>query len=111
MKNQIITVLLSVMFFLTGIQIALPQTPEEQYQKALIKEEGEGNLPDAIKIFAKVAANSTAGEALQAKALLHWAFATKNWESRKPQKHISNWSITFLRRKMKWRLRESGFQS
>ncbi len=59
------------MFFFIGINQVLPQTPEQQYQKALIKEEGEGNLPEAIEIFTKVAENSAAGIALQAKALLH----------------------------------------
>ena len=49
MKTRIFTCLIIPLFFFTGIQVVLPQTPEEQYQKALIKEEGEGNLPNAIE--------------------------------------------------------------
>jgi len=47
------------------------QTPEQLYQKGLIKEEGEGDLQDAINLYTQVTDNSNADISLRAKALLH----------------------------------------
>jgi len=49
----------------------LAQNPEEQFQKGLIKEEGEGALLEAIEIYNEVAEDESAERSLQAKALLH----------------------------------------
>ena len=49
----------------------LAQKPEAQFQKGLIKEEGEGALLEAIEIYNEVAGDESAERSLQAKALLH----------------------------------------
>jgi Tol biopolymer transport system component len=49
----------------------LAQKPEEQFQKGLIKEEGEGALLEAIDIYNEVADNESAERSLRANALLH----------------------------------------
>jgi Tol biopolymer transport system component len=65
------------LFALLGIlAIANPeptqaQKPEEQFQKGLIKEEGEGALLEAIDIYNEVAEDESAERSLRAKALLH----------------------------------------
>ena len=65
------------LFALLGILVianpepAPAQKPEEQFQKGLIKEEGEGALLEAIEIYAEVAEDESAERSLQAKALLH----------------------------------------
>jgi Tol biopolymer transport system component len=50
---------------------ARAQTPEQLYQRALVKEEGEGAMEEAISLYDQVADNSNADQALRAKALLH----------------------------------------
>lgn len=62
--------------FIAGILSVTPnyltaQTPEQLYQKGLVKEEGEGLLQDAINFYNQVADNSKADQSLRAKALLH----------------------------------------
>jgi len=47
------------------------QTPEQLYQKGLLKEEGEGNLQEAINLYKQVAENIKADQSIRAKALLH----------------------------------------
>ncbi len=65
------------LFAILGILvIAIPepvlaQKPEEQFQKGLIKEEGEGALLEAIDIYNEVAEDESAKRSLQAKSLLH----------------------------------------
>ncbi|MDB4581559.1 tetratricopeptide repeat protein [Draconibacterium sp.] len=64
--------LLAVLVFLIGSTGSLySQNAEQQYQKGLMQEEGEGNLQEAIKIFAGIVENQNADQSLQAKALLH----------------------------------------
>ncbi len=46
------------------------QSPEQLYQKGLVKEEGEGNLQDALNLYKQVADNVKADPSLRAKALL-----------------------------------------
>ncbi len=58
-------------FLLSNTFSSKAQTPEQLYQKGLLKEEGEGALQDAINLFNQVADNSKADKSLQAKALLH----------------------------------------
>ena len=69
--KSIITILLIVTFVFGSSNAAYSQNPEQIYQKALVKEEGEGALLDAINLYKQVADNSQAGNSLQAKALLH----------------------------------------
>ncbi len=47
------------------------QTPEQLYQRGLVKEEGEGAMEDAIDLYSQIADNSNADQSLRAKALLH----------------------------------------
>ena len=71
MKTRIIIGLLTTFFLFTGITTSLSQTAEQQYQKGLMQEEGEGNLLEAINIYNSVVENQNADQSLQAKALLH----------------------------------------
>ncbi len=45
------------------------QTPEQLFQKGIMKEEGEGSLREAIELYKSVADNTQANRALRAKAL------------------------------------------
>ena len=69
--KPIITFLVIVSFVFGSSITVFSQNPEQIYQKALVKEEGEGALLDAINLYKQVADNSQAGNSLQAKALLH----------------------------------------
>jgi hypothetical protein len=64
--------LLIILAFLIGSTGSLySQNAEQQYQKGLMQEEGEGNLQEAINIYNSVVENQNANQSLQAKALLH----------------------------------------
>lgn len=71
MKTRIITSLLTTLFLFTCIIPSYSQNAEQQYQKGLIQEEGEGNLEEAILIYTQIVENQKADKGLQAKALLH----------------------------------------
>jgi Tol biopolymer transport system component len=71
MKPILIYIILTTILAVGSINPSMAQTPEQLYQKGLGKEEGEGALQDAIKIFSLIADNSNADKSLQAKALLH----------------------------------------
>lgn len=71
MKPNLISVILAILLAIGSISTSVAQTPEQLYQKGLAKEEGEGALQDAIKLYNQVADNSNADKSLQAKALLH----------------------------------------
>ena len=71
MKTRIITTFLTAIFFVAVLSPAFAQSSEQCFQEGIMKEEGEGNLPAAIDIFNAIVEDSKAGEALQAKALLH----------------------------------------
>jgi Tol biopolymer transport system component len=71
MKTLWINLILAAFLAVGSIYPSMAQTPEQIYQKGLIKEEGEGNLQDAIDLFNRIADNSNADQSLQAKALLH----------------------------------------
>lgn len=71
MKTLWIKLILATFLAVGSIYPSMAQTPEQIYQKGLMKEEGEGALQDAIDLFNQVADNSNADISLQAKALLH----------------------------------------
>ena len=71
MKSLWINVILVAAFIVAGNCPLIAQTPEQLYQKGLMKEEGEGALEDAISLYSQIADNSNADLSLRAKALLH----------------------------------------
>jgi outer membrane protein assembly factor BamD (BamD/ComL family) len=71
MKTIVLTTILITALIAVDVMPSVAQSPEQLYQKGLMKEEGEGALQDAIDIYSKVADNSKADQSLQAKALLH----------------------------------------
>jgi hypothetical protein len=71
MKSIFVTIILVIALVAVNIFSLNAQTPEQLYQKGLIKEEGEGALQDAINFYNQIADNSNADKSLQAKALLH----------------------------------------
>jgi len=71
MKSLWIKFILVAALSVAGNYLCTAQTPEELYQKGLMKEEGEGALQDAIKLYSQIADNSDADQSLRAKALLH----------------------------------------
>jgi Tol biopolymer transport system component len=71
MKSLWISFALVAAFSVAGNLPISAQSPEQLYQKGLMKEEGEGALQDAIALYNQVADNSSADLALRAKALLH----------------------------------------
>jgi Tol biopolymer transport system component len=71
MKTLWINLILATFLAVGSIYPSMAQTPEQIYQKGLMKEEGEGALQDAIDLFNQIADNSKADISLQAKSLLH----------------------------------------
>lgn len=71
MKSLWINILLIVTLVVAGNHTSIAQTPEQLYQKGLMKEEGEGALQEAIKLYEQIADNTNADQSLRAKALLH----------------------------------------
>ncbi len=71
MKPTFISFVLVLFLFSGNLHRLMAQTPEKQYQKGLVKEEGEGALQEAISLYNQVAKNQNADKTLQAKALLH----------------------------------------
>ena len=68
----VIKLLVALIIFGAGILTpSYSQTPEQLYQKGLMKEEGEGALQEAIDLYNQIAENSNADKSIQAKALLH----------------------------------------
>mgnify|MGYP000937134617 CR=1 FL=1 len=58
-----------IVFILTTASLA--QAPDQFFQQALLKENGEGDPAAAAAIYEKIAGDETAGRALRAKAQLH----------------------------------------
>ncbi len=56
-----------ILMIIAGISSA--QTPAQQFQKGIMKEEGEGSLKEAIELYKLVADNANADKVLRAKAL------------------------------------------
>src|SRR4030042_3582896 len=71
MKSLWINLILVAALIVAANNPSMAQTPEQLYQKGLMKEEGEGILKDAIDLYSQVADNSNADQSLRAKALLH----------------------------------------
>jgi len=71
MKSLWINLMIIAALLVAGCQTSIAQTPEQLYQKGLMKEEGEGALQDAISLYDQIADNSNADLSLRAKALLH----------------------------------------
>jgi len=71
MKSLWIYTILVAAFLVAGNSLSIAQTPEQLYQKGLMKEEGEGQLEEAINLYSQIADNSNADQSLRAKALLH----------------------------------------
>jgi Tol biopolymer transport system component len=72
MKTKSFIPLLALAFFFAGVVTSplFAQEPEKLFQDALVKEEGEGSLQEAIEIYEKVAADPSAQRELRARALL-----------------------------------------
>jgi len=71
MKSLWISLALIAALFVAGNLPISAQSPEQLYQKGLMKEEGEGLLQDAIDLYSQIADNGNADHSLRAKALLH----------------------------------------
>ena len=71
MKTIVLSTILITLLLGIDVMPSVAQSPEQLYQKGLMKEEGEGALQDAIDIYSTIADNSKADQSLQAKALLH----------------------------------------
>lgn len=71
MKSLWITIMLIATLTVAVDYSSYAQTPEQLYQKGLMKEEGEGALQEAISLYTLIADNSDADLPLRAKALLH----------------------------------------
>lgn len=71
MKTIVLTAILITAFIAVNVIPSKAQSPEQLYQKGLMKEEGEGALQDAINLYYQVTDNTNAGLSLRAKALLH----------------------------------------
>ena len=67
-----ITLLILTTFLMSGIVTkSFAQESKQLFQKGLMKENGEGNLQDAIKIYEEIVADEDAKNAVKAKAQLH----------------------------------------
>jgi len=71
MKSLWINLILIAALIVAVNNHSIAQTPEQLYQKGLMKEEGEGALQDAIDLYSQVADNLNVEQSLRAKALLH----------------------------------------
>lgn len=71
MKLLRTTYLLATFFLIGGMTPSFSQSPEQLFQKGLIKEDGEGNLNEAISLYNEIVENQDADKSLRAKALLH----------------------------------------
>lgn len=71
MKSLWISLALVATFTVAGNLPISAQSPEQLYQKGLMKEEGEGELQEAIDLYNQIADNRSANQSLRAKALLH----------------------------------------
>lgn len=71
MKKLVTTFMLLTALFFSSISPLFSQNYQTLYQEALIKEEGEGSLLEAIEIYNQIVEDKNAEPLLQAKALLH----------------------------------------
>ena len=70
MKALITSCFVVFVIALTNVTPSFSQNSEQLFQKAHMKEEGEGNLNEAIVIYTQIAEDSTAERDIRAKALL-----------------------------------------
>ena len=73
MKAMILKPFFLLTLFLFTTYNSWSQTPEQQFQKGIMKEEGEGSLKEAIELYKSVADNTKADKVLRAKALYQMA--------------------------------------
>ena len=75
MKKSLVFIVFALLLviFAGSSNDCIAQEAEEMFRKGLVKEEGEGQLEEAIDIYNKIQENATAGRNLRAKALLHVA--------------------------------------
>jgi len=98
MKTSTISKLLTLLLILVlgNFTPLFSQSPEELFQKGMIKEEGEGSLQEAINIYNEVVENVSAERSLRAKALLQIGLCYeklgKNEAIKSYQKLINNFA-------------------
>lgn len=86
MKSLWFKLILVATLAVVGNPLSLAQTPEQLYQKALMKEKGEGAMEDAIRLYNQIADNSNADQSLRAKALLHIGMCYESMDAREAVK-------------------------
>lgn len=69
MKTTIYKMIFLIALFIVVAGNSQAQTPEQLFQKGIMKEEGEGSLKEAIELYKSVADNTKADKVLRAKAL------------------------------------------
>lgn len=69
MKAMILKPFFLLTLFLFAAGNSWSQTPDQLFQKGIMKEEGEGSLKEAIELYKSVADNTKADKVLRAKAL------------------------------------------
>ena len=70
--SRLIPLISTVVTLLIGFTSpSFSQLPEKLFQQGLVKEEGEGELQEAIELYNQVVDDESADRALRAKALLH----------------------------------------
>jgi Tol biopolymer transport system component len=93
MKQLFLTVKL---FLLFGILLVFAQSPDQLFQQALLKENGEGDLKAAVALYEKIVGDATAEKELRAGALLHigicWEKMGKETAQKTYQRIISEFS-------------------
>lgn len=69
MKNIFLKVITLALIMVFAFERSNAQTPDQLFQKGIMKEEGEGSLKEAIELYKSVADNTKADKVLRAKAL------------------------------------------
>jgi hypothetical protein len=62
-----------VLYSLMAVALAAGETPQELYQKALVKERSEGKLDEAIQLYRRAAETAGKDRALAANSLVQLA--------------------------------------
>jgi Tol biopolymer transport system component len=70
--KTLVTLVILTTFLISGIATkSFTQESKQLFQQGLMKENGEGNLQDAINIYEKIVADESAENSVKAKAQLH----------------------------------------
>ncbi len=69
---------------LSGDSLSRAQTPEQLYQKDLLKAEKESKLQDAISLYDQIPDNSDASQSLRIKALLNTGICCERVGTQEP---------------------------